>query len=81
MDNLVEVPQSLLKDTNNVELVPFMLNCTKNHEHLILSVAPRNINSNCKFLVYLTKLLNPGDILSDALGSWNQTYSKKSCTH
>ena len=73
IDGLVELPQHMLKDTGNIEVVPFLMNVNVSHPEIITTVPPRDIYTNCNFIVDLDELLHPEDVLSDGLGAWKQT--------
>ena len=72
----MEIPQQHLVSCSNHIVVPYIFNLAKIQE-LISSVAPRQIHSNCSFVVDIGQLAHPGDILSDEMGSWKQTDTSK----
>ena len=67
------IPLKILGDFSNNGVLPFILNAEKSHPKLIASTNPVRVENNVCFLVDLDKLQEPEDILSDDLGSWNQS--------
>lgn len=51
-------------------VVPLMMNCKRDNEHLVSSTIPFAIQANATFLVDVDKLPNRKDIFCDDNGSW-----------
>ena len=62
-----------LSEFTNNEVVPFIMQVERFHGHLIVSTNPVRVENNVCFLVDLDQLQEPEDLLSDGLGSWNQS--------
>ena len=77
---LFNINYNLFPMTDNQALMPVLLNATYIYSLLISTDNPRNINSNCCFLVDLEKLSDPGDILSDVMGAWFKQKPQTSIT-
>ena len=67
------IPSAVLSEFTNNEVVPFIMNAERFHGHLIASTNPVRVENNVCFLVDLDQLQEPEDLLSDDLGSWNQS--------
>ena len=61
---LREIPPGMVKNTHNEEVVKLLMNVFKSNPLLISNVVPRNIQSNSMFVVDLSKLEHPDDILA-----------------
>lgn len=67
------IPPAVLSEFTNNEVVPFIMEAERFHGHLIASTNPVRVENNVCFLVDLDQLQEPEDLLSDDLGSWNQS--------
>ncbi|XP_066919345.1 uncharacterized protein [Clytia hemisphaerica] len=66
-------PISMEISSDNHSLVPVLLSAQKDHPEQISSVVPTRISSNVSFLIDLSKLSHPEDVLCDDFGAWKQT--------
>ena len=73
----MELPNQLLKNSNNDQVLPLLVNIPRSYPERISSVPPRKISTNCKFVVDLNLLDHPEDVMCDALGAWRQTETSK----
>ena len=67
------IPPAVLTEFTNNEVVPFIMKAERFHGHLIASTNPVRVENNVCSLVDLDQLQEPEDLLSDDLGSWNQS--------
>ena len=67
------IPPGVLSEFTNNEVVPFIIKAERFHGHLIASTNPVRVQNNVYFLVDLDQLQEPEDLLSDDMGSWNQS--------
>ena len=67
------VPLATVDDFSNNGIVPFVMNARYSNPDLISKTHPVCIENNACFLVDLDQLNEPEDLLSDDLGSWNQS--------
>lgn len=65
-----------LKSDENHEVLKLLLNAPKKARSLIASTHPVNIENNVNFIVNLDELEDAEDLLSDDLGSWEQTKTR-----
>jgi len=67
------IPPGVLSKFTNNEVVPFNMKAERFYGHLIASTNPVSVENHVCFLVDLSQLQEPEDLLSDDLGSWNQS--------
>ena len=67
----------IIKNHGNESVVPLIMNSPTLHQKLICSTHPRAVEKTVSFLVDLDELKHPQDLLSDDVGSWNQTNASK----
>ena len=67
------VPLATVDDLSNNGIVPFVMNARYSHPDLISKTHPVRIENNACFPVDLDQLNEPEDLLSENLGSWNQS--------
>ena len=67
-----------LSNTENVSVVPFLLNCKRENRNMICSDVPQNVQQKAVFVVDASTLKDPSDILCDSNGVWNQTKTRAS---
>jgi len=76
--SLPSLPNSLLDKTgSNDSVVPLLLNAEQYYKEYIATSNPVGIKHNVRFLINLDALEHGEDLLSDDLGSWVQTKTKK----
>uniref|UniRef100_A0A7M5WL89 Uncharacterized protein n=2 Tax=Clytia hemisphaerica TaxID=252671 RepID=A0A7M5WL89_9CNID len=73
VNGLVEISEDHFTSADNDILVPFMMNITENYPELVSGVPPSHVSTNCSFIIDLSKLKHPEDLLCDELGAWHQT--------
>ena len=72
------LPTSLLdKSSSNNSVVALLLNAEQCYKEFIATSNPVRVKHNVRFLINLDELNDCEDLLSDDLGSWNQTKTKK----
>ena len=72
------LPGSFLDNSaSNDSVVPLLLNAEQYYKEYIATSNPVRIKHITRFLVNLDALENSEDLLSDDLGSWNQTKTRK----
>ena len=67
------MPLAILDDFSNNGIVPFVMNARNSYLELIAETHPIHVENNASFLVDLDHLHQPEDLLSDDLGSWDQS--------
>ena len=67
------MPLAILDDFSNNGIVPFVMNARNSYLELIAETHPIHVENNASFLVDLDHLQQPEDLLSDDLGSWDQS--------
>ena len=67
------MPLAILDDFSNNGIVPFVMNARNSYLELIAETNPIHVENNASFLVDLDHLQQPEDLLSDDLGSWDQS--------
>ena len=67
------IPLGVLSEFTNDEVVPFIMKAERFHGHLIASTNPVRVENIACFLVDLDQPQEPEDLLSNDLGSWNQS--------
>ena len=77
IEGLVELEKELVQSTDNNNVIPLILNIKKKYPKKISSAPPTNISTNSCFIVDLSKLENPEDVLCDDLGAWSQSTKGK----
>ena len=67
------VPLAVVDDFSNNGMVPFVMNPRNSYPELIAKTHPTRVEKNACFLVDLDELQAPEDLLSDDLGSCDQS--------
>lgn len=65
------------KDAANHSIVPVLLNAEQHYNRYIATSNPIRIKHNVRFLINLDELDDREDLLSDDLGAWIQTKTRK----
>ena len=68
IEGLVELEKELVQSTDNNNVITLILNIKKKYPKKISSIPPTNVSTNSCFIVDLSKLENPQDVLCDDLG-------------
>ena len=67
------VSLAVVDDFGNNGMVPFVMNARNSYPELTAKMHPTRVEKNSFFLVDLDELQDPEDLLSDDLGSWDQS--------
>ena len=67
------IPLGVLSEFTNKDVVPIIMKAERFHGHLIASTNPVRVENIVCFLVDLNQLQEPKDLVSNDLGSWNQS--------